>query len=130
VKILDTDHVVAILRGQLDLRRHARPGEALAVTAITVAELTHGAHRSARPADNLARLESVIVEFAVLAFDDRAARIFGRLKSELERLGTPVADFDLQIASLALQRGVPLLSHNQKHFLRVPGLTLEDWLSQ
>lgn len=66
---------------------------------------------------------------SVLPYDERAANRFGRLKAELERTGDTPGDLDLQIASIALDRGAPLLTHNQRHFRRVPGLALEDWLS-
>jgi len=55
-------------------------------------------------------------------------RRFGALKAELERAGNVVADLDLQIASIALQRGLPLLTHNRQHFERIPDLQIEDWL--
>ena len=35
---------------------------------------------------------------------------------------------DLQIASIALEHAVPLVTHNHRHFQRVPGLAIEDWL--
>ena len=46
MNLLDTDHCIAILRKQLDLRERVSPGDELATTAISVAELTHGANRS------------------------------------------------------------------------------------
>ncbi|MBI5651378.1 MAG: hypothetical protein HZC40_13195 [Chloroflexi bacterium] len=55
MKILDSDHCVAILRGKLNLEQIS-PTEELAITAISVGALTHGAHKSARAAENLARL--------------------------------------------------------------------------
>ena len=60
MKLLDTDHCIALLRGQLDLNAHVSPQEELATTAISVAELTHGAHRSRHSEDNLARLEVLL----------------------------------------------------------------------
>ena len=58
--VLDTDHCVAILRGKLDPRTRVTASETLAVTAVTVAELTHGAHRSSRAADNLMRVDALL----------------------------------------------------------------------
>jgi predicted nucleic acid-binding protein len=43
MKILDSDHCVAILRAQLDLTGRVAPDEELASTAISVGELVHGA---------------------------------------------------------------------------------------
>jgi tRNA(fMet)-specific endonuclease VapC len=129
VIIFDTDHVIAVLRGRLDYRARLAPEVQLAVTAITVAELMHGAHKSSQPAENLARVETFLSAVMVLPFDTRAASLFGQLKAGLERQGTLTSDLDLQIASIALLQRVPLATHNQKHFARIPGLMLEDWLS-
>ena len=126
--ILDSDHWVALLRGRLDLRGRTAPTEELAMTAVSLAELSHGAHKSARAADNLARLDVLAALTAVLPFDEAAARRFGRLKAGLERAGASVGDLDLQIASIALEHGSVLVSHNRRHFERVPELVLDDWL--
>jgi tRNA(fMet)-specific endonuclease VapC len=47
----------------------------------------------------------------------------------LEIAGNVIEDLDLQIASIALRHNASLVTHNQRHFQRVPNLTLEDWLS-
>ncbi len=132
MKILDSDHCVAILRARLDLAGRATPDEELAITSIGVGELVHGATKSQRAADNLARLDILLAAVTILPFDEWSARRFGQLKAELERAGEIVSDPDLQIASIALDKDATLLTHNQKHFSRLAdlaGLTLEDWLA-
>jgi tRNA(fMet)-specific endonuclease VapC len=128
VKILDSDHCIAILRGKLDLGGKAQADEELAVTSISVGELTHGAHRSSRPEENLTRLDILLAMFTILSFDETSARRFGMLKAELERAGIRLDDMDLQIASIALDNKAILVTHNQKHFGRIKELELEDWL--
>ena len=128
MRIVDTDHCVALLRGSLDLRERVKPDEELAVTAISVGELTHGAFKSSRVEENLARLGVLLAALVVLPYDQGAASRFGHIKAELERSGESVGDLDLQIASVALEFGVALVTHNQRHFRRVPGLVVEDWL--
>ena len=123
MKILDSDHCVAVLRGRLRL-----PDEELAITTINVAELVHGAFRSARLADNLASVDILLSALTILPFDEASARIFGELKALLERSGYPLDDLDLQIASIALANDAILVTHNQRHFVRVPGIVLEDWM--
>jgi predicted nucleic acid-binding protein len=49
--------------------------------------------------------------------------------AHLRRAGTPLADLDLQIASIALVHALPLATHNTHHFNRIPGLHLVDWLA-
>jgi tRNA(fMet)-specific endonuclease VapC len=129
LRILDTDHAIGILRGRLDVRQRAEPQADLAVTAVTVAELMDGAHRSLRSRENISRVEVLVAMLVVLPFDEQAARTFGELKARLERAGQVVSDLALQIASIALEAQTPLLTHNRKHFERVPGLVLQDWLA-
>ena len=128
MKILDTDHCIAILRGRLDLRDRISPEDKLATTAISVAELTHGAYRSQHREDNLARLEVLLATLIILPFDEPAGRRFGVLKAELETRGEPLDDLDLQIASIAIESDALLLTNNIRHFKRVSKLHLENWI--
>ncbi|MGH3565987.1 MAG: hypothetical protein ACRDRH_08145 [Pseudonocardia sp.] len=64
----------------------------------------------------------------VLPFDILTARRLGMLKAALERVGTPLAEPDLRIASIALTRDLILVTQNVKHFGRVPELTVENWI--
>jgi tRNA(fMet)-specific endonuclease VapC len=128
MKILDSDHCVAVLRGKLDLRDWVTPTEILAVTTISVGELTHGAHKSDQTAKNLARLDVLLAAMEILPYTTESARRFGELKATLERAGQRLSDLDLQIASIALIHSAPLVTHNQRHFARIPDLLLEDWL--
>lgn len=127
--MLDTDHCVAILRGQLDVGTHVEPTMPLFATAITVSELVYGAYKSNRPEHHLAQVDQLLDGVTVLPFDTEAARRCAQLKDTLRRAGKPLSEPDLQIASIALCHALPLATHNQRHFARVPGLTLVDWLA-
>jgi len=127
--ILDTDHCVAILRGRLKWQDRAATNASLFITAVTVSELMFGAHRSECLAENLALVDELLEIVTVLPFDAAAARRHAELKDILRRAGMPLAELDLQIASIALSRGLPLVTHNTAHFNRIPGLVLVDWLA-
>jgi tRNA(fMet)-specific endonuclease VapC len=128
MKILDTDHCVALLRKKLDLGDHIPADEELSLSAVSVAELTHGAWRSAHREDNLARLEVLLAAVTVLPFDEASARRFGNLKAELEARGEPLDDLDLEIASIALESNLTLVTNNTDHFKRIKSLELENWI--
>jgi tRNA(fMet)-specific endonuclease VapC len=76
----------------------------------------------------MAQVDVLLAGVDILPFDEPAARRFGKLKADLEKAGISLAMADLQIAAIALYHQVPLVTHNQRHFNRVPGLNLEDWL--
>jgi tRNA(fMet)-specific endonuclease VapC len=131
MRVLDSDHCVAILRSELDLTGRVTADEQLAVTAISVGELAHGAAKSRRAQENLARLDVLLAALVILPYDELAARRYGQLKAQLEREGQTTGDLDLQIASIVMTRGASLVTHNTKHFSRLAesaGLILEDWL--
>lgn len=128
VFVLDTDHCVAVLRGQLHLADKVAPDDELAVTAITVGELIWGARRSQRVKENLDAIGRLLEAVRVLSPDREAAERFGNLKAELEAEGAPLEDFDLLIASIALVHNATLVTHNLRHFSRIEGLKLADWL--
>ena len=130
MNLLDTDHCIAILRKQLDLREYISPDEELATTAFSVAELTYGANRSQQRDDNLARLEVLLSALVILPFDEPAGWRFGTLKAELESKGEPMDNLDLQIASIAIETNSLLLTNNTKHFKRINGLRLMNWLAE
>jgi tRNA(fMet)-specific endonuclease VapC len=113
------------------LRRLAGvPPEQQFTSAITVGEMIYGAHKSQRRDDILQRLnDDVWPNVQILSFDTAAAQVYGPLRRELERRGTPVAEPDLRIASIALAQGLTLITGNVRHFSKVPGLLIENWLT-
>ncbi len=62
-----------------------------------------------------------------MPFDGKAAIIYGDIRADLERKGTPIGAYDLQIASIALANNLILVTHNLREFNRVHNLQLEDW---
>jgi len=92
-----------------------------------VAELIYGAYRSANAEKNLRLVEELTDTFISFSFDDQAAERFGQLRVMLETDGNPIGPYDLQIASIALARGLTVVTNNSGEFMRVPGLSVEDW---
>lgn len=128
MKILDSDHWIALLRGKLDLRNHVAASDILAMTSISVGELVYGAEKSNRPVQNLLQIDTLLTTVTILDYDNQAAHRFGKIKRALERQGEKLSDADLHIAAIALTNNVPLVTHNTRHFRRIQQLTIEDWL--
>ncbi len=127
--LLDTDTCIYWLRNRQSVRERVRERgwNQISICVITVAELYYGAYNSNRVTENLARAEFFIQNLPVLPLNDTALRRFGELKAELRRIGQPIADFDLLIASVALAESYILVTKNTRHYDRIPELQLENW---
>jgi tRNA(fMet)-specific endonuclease VapC len=128
--VLDTNTCIYALKleGRVVERLRDHAPDELGVTIITVAELWFGAHKSARPAVARREMDGFLEPFEVLPFDREAAEAYARSRLALERIGRPIGERDLLIASIALARGLVVVTHNVPEFGRVPGLETEDWL--
>jgi predicted nucleic acid-binding protein len=49
------------------------------------------------------------------------------LKADLRKNGTPVDDFDLLIGATALTLGYCVVTNNERHFSKIPGLDVVNW---
>lgn len=108
-------------------RLSAHPPSQIALCDVVKAELYFGAFKSARREANMAILETLFAGFVSFAFDGEAARIFGDIRADLARKGTPIGPYDLQIAAIALANDCILVTYNTGEFSRIAGLKLEDW---
>lgn len=127
--LLDTDICIYWLRNRYSVREKVREigWNEISICVITAAELYFGAYNSSRIRENLERAEFFIQQLPVLPLTDAVLRRFGQLKAQFRRIGQPIADFDLLIASVALTEGKILVTNNTRHYDRITGLQLENW---
>ena len=128
--LLDTNIVIYVIK--------RRPREALevfnrhhghmAISAITLAELVHGAEKSQFPARNLNVVEDFCSRLAVLPYTQEAAYHYGAIRAALESTGQTIGVNDLHIAAHARSQGMTLVTNNLREFERVPGLLVENWV--
>jgi len=128
----DTDVLSAVLRKTPPLHLIRRlallPAESQRTTAINLGELLYGAARKGDPV-LVERVRDVVHRAQiVLPFDEAAAEVYGPLRTSLEKVGQRLDEPDLRIASIALAHDLTLVTGNVRHFARVPGLRVENWL--
>ncbi len=127
--IVDTDILIEFLRGNpLLAEKFPKHQEELFTTSINIAELVYGAWKSKKQEKSLSEVEVLLQNIRILNFTVSSAHRFGEIKSALERKGMPLSDTDLFIASIALASNSIFVTHNTKHFLKIPGLKVIDWL--
>ena len=99
------------------------------ISTITISEIVYGAYKSPRPDYHMDNLQKVLLPAVnIVGFDSRAAYFCGRLRAQLEQKGTSVSFADLQIGAIAMANELILISGIIKHFKRIPGLSVENWL--
>ena len=131
--LLDTDTCSYVIRGAsaaLDARLVKAKPDALAVSAVSRAELMFGLEKRGNPRALSRLVHGFLDNIAVLPWDALAADQFARLRAALERQGTPIGQMDTMIAAHALALQATLVSNNQKHFQMVAGLKTENWIDR
>jgi len=131
--LLDTNIVSYFVKGvSASLVQRMRVGldaQNIAISAVTRAELRYGVEMMDKFDKRRKRIDLLLKEMSALPWSVDAADEYGRLKAFQRRNGTPVGEFDTQIAAHALAEKLILVTHNTRHFENVPGLKLEDWLA-
>lgn len=118
---LDTSALIAYLKGRepgATAVERAVQEYTCHVTTITVYELLFGVARAQKEIGE----EALLGVMDVAAFDDAAARRAASLHDELIRRNDDIGVKDVLIAAICLERSLPLLTLNERHFSRVPAL--------
>jgi tRNA(fMet)-specific endonuclease VapC len=129
--LLDTNICIYIARKRpeeiLERFQRLRPGE-IAMSVITCGELSYGAGKSRFHAEALKSLRELMAIIPVLAISADVGERYGEIRAQLEKSGCVIGNNDLWIASHALALGVPLVTNNEREFIRVPGLSVQNWI--
>lgn len=131
--LFDTDTVSNILKKNpsvsLIRKLAAVPYEHQFTTTITVGELVYGAFKSGRAEYFITKLEKLVwPNIQILPFDESAAKVYGKLRAEMEKKGLSLAEPDMRIASIALNKKLVIVTGNVKHFMKVLGIAVENWI--
>ncbi len=135
--LLDTNVISETVRPKpepriLDWLEHQSPEE-LYLSAMTIGELMRGACK-VKEKVRRDRLTTWIeedlrrqFETRLLPFNDSSARIWGELMGNGDRTGKTSSAFDAQIAAIAINRGLVLVTRNVKDFERFDLEILNPW---
>jgi tRNA(fMet)-specific endonuclease VapC len=129
--MLDTNLCIRVLRDRpqgLRARFNAEV-DTLCISTITLAELLHGAEKSAKPVENRHEVERFAARLDVLPFDDAAAAHSAEIRASQGRRGLAIGGYDLLIAGHARSKGLVIVTGNLREFTRVEGLRAEDWFA-
>lgn len=123
--IIDTNVVILLPRLADDSNLPERP----TITTITLAELSVGPLVTDDPIERANRqlhLQQAEADFTPLAFDQAAARAFGRVSADLRRAGRTrsARAYDALISAIAISNGLPLHTANPDDYSGITGLEM------
>ena len=127
--LLDTDTIIYSLKGHESVQKNLSIyiDESMSLSVITLMELYYGAYKSQKITSNLSKIRILEKTFEIIPTGTESAEIFGILKTDLEKSGNPLDDFDLIIAACAMTYNLTLVTNNYRHFERIDGLKLANW---
>ena len=129
--LLDTNICIFLMKNKYPVITqkllNSNPSD-IAISAITLFELEYGAARSQWPEKNRNNLRLFLAPFTIIPFDSNDAIAAGEIRQLLEKSGTPIGPYDIQIAAQGLARGYTVVTHNIGEFSRVPNLQVIDWI--
>lgn len=129
--VLDTDILSAILkkdpavlpRARAYLSEHGH----FTLSILTRYEIMRGL-KAKSATTQLAAFELFCAQNEILPLTDAVVTEASDIYADLTRRGEPIGDADILIAASALVRGWAVVTNNERHFRRISGLQVENWL--
>jgi tRNA(fMet)-specific endonuclease VapC len=125
--LIDTDQVIEHLKGKraiVEQINHYAP-DGLAISLITYGEIYEGILFGRNPKQHSQGFVNFLkIPVRILLPSQVIMRRFAQLRGQLRQTGQIIGDFDILIAATALHYDLTLMTHNRKHFSRIPLLKL------
>jgi len=124
-KLLDTNAVIALQRGNINLQKLLIDVE-IFLPSIVTGELYFGAYQSTQIASNIAVIDQLVKNRVILNCDSQTSKFYGQIKQSLKAKGRPIPENDIWIAAIAVQYNLILVS-NDRHFAEINNFHVESW---
>lgn len=113
--LLDTSVIIHFFKNDPKIVRLLNSFEEINVSTTVSGELYYGAFASANPQKHIDQVESFLSNCNMVQVTAETSKIYGRLKSDLKRKGTPIPENDIWIAASSIEHDMPLFT-TDKHF--------------
>ena len=130
--MLDTDICSYIMREKplhVFERFDALEMSQFCISVITYAEFMYGIAYSSNPEETAVVVDRFVEHVSVIPWDRPAAERYGKIRASLQAAGNIIGAMDMMIAAHALSCDMVLVTNNEKHFKRVQGLRVENWVA-
>ncbi len=129
MKCLDSDFLIAVLRGDKDavaeIVKLDEEGE-FSTTAINAYEILFGAKKSAMKV-GIEETRKLLSKMPILQLDEKASEKASDMHAELSSRGQQIDLRDIFIAAIAVSNECKVVTRNIKDFSRIKGVTIEKW---
>jgi tRNA(fMet)-specific endonuclease VapC len=129
--MLDTDMASYVIKGRspiIEEKLSSMLPSKVCVSVMTRAELLYGLKRL--PQDH--RLHIGVRQFLkmvrALPWEADAADYYANIRHQLVTSGQLLGEMDMMIAAHSLAVAAVLVTNNTRHFERIPGLILANWI--
>ena len=109
-----------------NLELYLRHFDVIEISIITYYEILGGL-LAKNAVKQISVFEIFVENNSVILMTDNSAKISAELYSILRTSGKIVDDIDLLIAGIAIDNDLTLVTNNEKHFNRIPGLKVVNW---
>ena len=99
-----------------------------AISVITLGELRFGAEKSQAKNKALAVIDELTNVVSVEELPESTGIHYGDIREQLQKSGQIIGNNDLWLAAHARSQDWVLVTNNESEFLRVEGLTVENWV--
>ena len=125
--IIDTNAYTKLLAGEEDVLDVIGSAEIIYMSIFVLGELYAGFAGGTKERDNKDALNRFLFKPPVKTLNatSETATIFGMVKQELKKAGTPLPINDVWIAAHTLETGSTLITYD-RHFKKIAGLRLWD----
>lgn len=100
----------------------------LAMSVITLGELRYGAEKSQTKEKALKVIEELANSMRIEELSEDVAEHYGQIRAELHKSGQIIGNNDLWLAAHARSKGWILVTNNEREFLRVANLHIQNWI--
>ena len=131
--LLDTNICICIIKHQPEIvRQHFEkhlPHRNILISVITLGELRFGAEKSQQKEKALKVIDELTSMIQVVELDEYVAEHYAQIRQDLASKGQMIGANDLWLAAHARANHWVMVTNNEKEFLRVDGLQVENWVS-
>jgi tRNA(fMet)-specific endonuclease VapC len=132
--LFDTNILSEVLKKRPDQglleRLSGIPGHLQFTSCICVMELRYGSRRRPDHENFWKKIEDKLLsQVKTLPIARDTALIAGDIAANLSLDGRGISPEDLLIAATAVEKGVTLITANQRHFRDIEGLKIENWMN-